>query len=524
MDDFIIIGAGSAGAVLANRLSDSATVTLVEAGPADHRWDYRLHMPAALSHVLASRLYNWHFESAAEPGLDNRRLYCPRGKVLGGSSAINGMIFVRGHPADFDRWAKSYGLTDWDYASCLPYFKQSESVQFTASAVRGTGGLQPVTRAHQASPLVSAWLQAGNQAGHPTSADFNGESQEGIGMFDRSLVNGTRQSTSRSYLDPVADRQALTILKSARVTRILFDNGHARGIEYVANGSVQRRYGGEIIVSAGAIGSPHLLMLSGIGPREMLSTRNIPIVHNLPGVGQNLQDHLEIYVQYACLQPVSLYPALQWYRMPGIGLQWLLARSGIGASNHFESGAFLKSSSAAGYPDLQYHFLPVAMNYDGKSHHKGHGFQFHVGPMKPTSRGSISLRSSNPAEHPVIQFNYNTTPEDRRVMREGIRLGHEIIEQPAFDPFRGERIRPAALDDASLDAFVRSHAESAYHPCGTCRMGVDDNAVVNDAGQVRGTTGLRVVDASIMPEITNGNLNAPVIMMAEKIAAAMLSG
>ena len=519
MEDFIVIGAGSAGAVMASRLSHDASVTLIEAGPTDRWWDPRIHMPAALSLVLSSRWYNWHYHSEPEPGLDGRRLYCPRGRVMGGSSSINGMIFVRGHPDDFNRWASEYGLEDWRYEDCLPWFRKMENVQFAASDSRGTDGPLRVSRIERPSALVDAWLKAGEQAGFPLSHDFNGESQEGVGLFDRSIFRGRHQSSARAYLDKPPGR--LSIRTNAMVTRILIEQGRATGIEYIVNGRRHRLHAGEVIVCAGAISSPQLLMLSGIGPRRHLESLNIHTVHHLPGVGQNLQDHLEIYVQYRCLEPVSLYPATRWYRMPDIGLRWLLAGSGIGASNHFEAGAFLRSGTSATWPDLQYHFLPVAMDYEGKSQFQGHGFQFHVGPMKPVSRGNINLRSADPRDHPVVRFNYNTASEDREVMRRGIRTGMNIISQSAFDTFRGERIQPAGEDDATIDAFIRQHAESAYHPCGTCRMGHDDLAVVDSKGQVHGLSGLRIVDASIMPEITNGNLNAPVIMMAEKISAGI---
>jgi choline dehydrogenase len=522
MEDFIVIGAGSAGSVLANRLSTDARVTLLEAGPVDHRWDYRLHMPAALSHVLASKWYNWDYYSEPEPGLDDRRLYCPRGKVLGGSSSINGMIFVRGNHGDFDRWASEYGLDDWDFDACLPFFKKSESIQFEGDEFRGHEGPLPLTRCDEKSPLVNAWLGAGVEAGHRLSDDFNGRNQEGVGLFDRSVYRGMRQNTSRTYLDPARNRGNLSVVNTTLVTRIIVEHGRATGVEILRGGHREILKAGEIILCAGAINSPHLLMLSGIGPQSELQEKNIEVINHLPGVGQNLQDHLEIYVQYECKQPVSLYPFSRWYRMPDIGLMWLLLKKGVAASNQFEAGAFLKSRPELAYPDLQYHFLPIAMDYDGKSQVKGHGFQFHVGPMKPTSRGEIRLRSANPADAPVIRFNYNTTDEDREVMRQGIRLGHEIVSQPAFEEFTGHQIQSYGQTDESLDRFISRRAESAYHPSGTCRMSNDDSAVVNNRGQVHGVQCLRIVDASIMPEITNGNLNAPVIMMAEKISADIL--
>ena len=524
MYDYIIVGAGSAGAVLANRLSENHNVLLLEAGGRDWPFDFRLHMPAALSEVLASSRYNWHYWTSPEPGLDHRSLFCPRGRVLGGSSSINGMIFVRGHPEDFNRWAAMPGLSSWTYEQCLPYFKQSETALFGDSLYRGFSGPLKISRGNLDSPLAQAWLQAGQEAGFPLTPDFNGASQEGVGPFDRTISDGSRQSTARAYLHPVLSREQLTVRTSVLVSRLISRAGRVTGVELQAGGRLTRLHASkEVILCAGAINSPQLLMLSGIGDADELAKLGIQPVLNLPGVGRNLQDHLEVYVQYACQQPVSVYPATRWHTKPLVGLKWLLTRSGAGATNHFESGAFLRSGQAPGYPDLQFHFLPVAMDYDGKQAYRGHGFQVHVGPMKPTSRGSVTLRSGDPRDAPLLQFNYHSTEADRQVMRDGIRLVQEIVSRPAFSGLRGEMLRPlpGCSSDADLDAFVRAHGESAYHPSGTCRMGTDDQAVVDQQGRVHGLSGLRVVDASIMPEVTNGNLNAPVIMMAEKIAAGM---
>lgn len=522
--DYIIIGSGSAGGVLAHRLSELASVAVIEAGPHDHAWDYRIHMPAALSHVLSNDTYNWYYHSEPEPELNDRRMYCPRGRVLGGSSSINGMIFVRGNRGDFDRWAQDPALSDWRYEKCLPYFMKSETRPHGDPQYHGEEGPMAIARGHASGPLHEAWLAAGEEAGYRRSSDFNGADQEGVGIFDCSVRRGRRLSTARAYLHPAIARGNIDVVKRALVTRILFEGKRATGIEYVQGGRRKTLHAGvEVIVAAGAINSPQLLMLSGIGDAEHLRANNIPVVCELPGVGQNLQDHLEIYVQYSCKQPVSIYPSLKWYRQPFVGLQWYLTQTGAGATNHFETGGFLKSDPSLDYPDLQFHFLPIAMNYDGTERHDGHGFQVHVGPMKPTSRGSVRLRDGDPSSPPVIRFNYNSTQQDRDVMRRGISIAREIVSQPAFNGLRDAELRPGSDDEAVMDAFVRAHSESAYHPSCTCKMGSDDMAVVDGAGRVHGIDGLRVCDASIMPEITNGNLNAPVIMMAEKIADAIVA-
>jgi len=523
--DFVIIGAGSAGCVLANRLSEHSKVTLIEAGPADHQWDFRLHMPAALSMVLANDRYNWFYHSEPEPGLNNRKTYCPRGRVLGGSSSINGMVYIRGNPGDFEQWAGNPGLENWRYEDCLPFFKKAETCSHGDSQFRGRDGPIHIRRADADNPLFKAWLKAGPQAGFLSTEDINGEQQEGFGVFDQTIRSGKRFSAAQGYLQPISNRGNLSILKKSHVTRIVIENHLAAGVEFLSSGQLQTiRARREVILCGGAINSPQLLMLSGIGDGATLTGLGIPVISDLPGVGQNLQDHLEIYVQYECRQPVSIYPAVKWYNKPLIGLQWYLTNSGPGATNHFEAGAFLRSNDRAAYPDLQFHFLPVAMDYDGKQKFEGHGFQAHVGPMKPTSRGSVTLQSRDPTMPPRILFNYNTTPEDQDVMRKGIRLVREIISQGAFNPYRGKEIRPGpeCSTDKALNEFICQKSESAYHPSCSCKMGEDNLAVVDTTARVHGVDSLRVVDASVFPAITNGNLNAPVIMLAEKISDAIL--
>jgi choline dehydrogenase len=527
--DYIVVGAGSAGCVMANRLAEHHSVLLLEAGTQAWRWDFRLHMPAALSEVLATDRYNWFYHSEPEPHLNQRRMYCPRGKVLGGSSAINGMIFVRGHRLDYQRWAENAGLAGWSYQDCLPFFKKSETVAGQDLDYRGDSGPLNITRGDVSNPLYQAWLTAGVEMGQNRTDDFNGVQQEGFGLFDRTIFKGMRQSTAVAYLRSAKissqECQAgLTIMTRSVVQEILFDQDQAVGVKIKRQGElVQARARKEVLLCGGAINSPQLLMLSGIGQADELRSQSIDCRVELPGVGKNLQDHLEVYVQYSLKKPVSLYPVSKWYRKPWVGLQWYLNQSGPAASNHFHTGAFLRSGLDQGYPDLQFHFLPIAMDYDGKNQFQGHGLQVHVGPMKPTSRGSVSLRSDNPQDSPYIRFNYHATEQDREVMYRGIRQARDIMAQPAFAPYVDREIRPGpGLDN--LDAFVREFAESAYHPSGSCRMGDDAMAVVDASGRVRGVSGLRVVDASIMPEITNGNLNAVVIMMAEKISHEILNG
>jgi choline dehydrogenase len=512
--------------VLANRLSADATnrVLLLEAGPVDHRWDFRIHMPAALSYPLTSRDYNWWYESEPEPRMHGRRVYHPRGKVLGGSSCINGMIYIRGNPLNFEAWAARPGLGNWSYAHCLPYFRRLEHCLKGGDAWRGADGPLYLTKPACDNPLFDAFFEAVQQAGYPLTDDVNGYRQEGFACFEATIFRGRRWNAARAYLHPVRDRQNLTVLCEARASKILIDHNRACVVEFRKDGHKQHAEGGEIILSGGAFNSPQLLQLSGVGPADHLRELSIPVTHELPGVGDNLQDHLEVYIQYACKQPVSLYPQLSRWRKPLIGLDWLLRRKGPGASNHFEAGGFIRSNESVEFPNLQYHFLPVAIRYNGEALHSGHGYQVHVGPMSSDARGSVRLVSRDPLAPPRLRFNYLSTEKDRREWVEAIRRTRDIMTQPAFDPYRGAEVAPGAStasDDEILD-FVARDGESAYHPSGTCRMGTDADAVVDPELRVRGIDGLRVVDASVMPTITNGNLNAPVLMIAEKAADLIL--
>jgi choline dehydrogenase len=522
--DYVVVGAGSAGCVLANRLSEDADarVLLLEAGPVDHPWAWQLHMPAALAYPLKSQRYNWAYWSEPEPHMDGRRIYCPRGRVLGGSSSINGMAYVRGHARDYDRWAQT-GLPGWDYAHVLPYFKRAETRERGADDYRGGDGPLHVATGACRNPLYQAFIEAGRQAGYPLSADMNGYQQEGLAPMDMTVRGGRRSSAARAYLDPARRRPNLTVRTGALVRRVRCEGGRAVGVEYAkGRHAVSVRAEREVILAGGAINSPQLLMLSGIGDADELDRFEIPRVAHLPGVGRNLQDHLEIYVQHACTRPISLYAAQRPWQKARIGLEWILLKRGLGATSHFEAGAFIRSRAGIEHPDLQYHFLPIAVNYDGSNPQKTHGFQAHVGPMRPTSAGRVSLRSADRREPPSILFNYMATEGDRQEMRAAVRLTREIFAQRAFDPYLGPELAPGAeVDtDAEIDAFVRARAESAYHPCGTCKMGPDSDssAVVDGACRVHGIEGLRVVDASVMPSITSGNLNAPTIMLAEKAA------
>ena len=527
--DYVIVGAGSAGCVLASRLTEEPDirVLLLEAGPVDHAYAWQLHMPAALAYPLANDRYNWAYRGEPEPHMDGRRMYCPRGRVLGGSSSINGMAYVRGHARDYDRWAQG-GLRGWDYAHVLPYFKRAESREAGGDLYRGDRGPLHVATGACANPLYRAFIEAGQQAGYPFTADMNGFQQEGFGAMDMTTWRGRRWSTASAYLRPAMSRPNLGVRTRALSTRVLLDGRRAIGVEYAHDGRrTEVRAEREVILAGGAINSPQLLMLSGIGEAEELSGYGIPVVADLPGVGKNLQDHLEIYVQHVCTQPISLYAALKPWNQARIGLEWIFLKRGLGASSHFEAGAFIRSRAGLEHPDLQYHFLPIAMNYDGSNPADTHGFQAHVGPMRPTSAGRIRLRSADPKEPPSILFNYMATESDREEMRAGVRLTREIFSQGAFDPYRGPELSPGpeVQSDAEIDAFVRQKAESAYHPSGTCKMGTesDSTAVVDGECRVYGVERLRVVDASIMPSIVSGNLNAPVIMLAEK-AADMIRG
>lgn len=524
--DYIIIGAGSAGNTLATRLTEDAdtSVLLLEAGGPDYRLDFRTQMPAALAFPLQGTRYNWAYKTDPEPHMNNRRMDCGRGKGLGGSSLINGMCYIRGNALDYDNWASMPGLEDWSYLDCLPYFRKAETRDIGPNDYHGGDGPVSVTTPKAGNNILfQAMVEAGVQAGYPKTDDLNGYQQEGFGPMDRTVTpQGRRASTARGYLDQAKGRPNLTIMTHAVTDRVLFEGKRAVGVKYL-RGSAQAttaRARREVLLCGGAIASPQVLQRSGVGPAPLLKKLGIEVVHDLPGVGQNLQDHLEMYLQFECKQPVSLYPALKWWNQPAIGAQWLFGGTGIGASNQFEAGGFIRSREEFEWPNIQFHFLPVAVSYNGSNAHDGHSFQAHVGSMRSPSRGRIEIRSTDPKVDPSILFNYMAYEQDWQEFRDGIRLTREIINQPALDPFRGKELSPGveAQSDAELDAFVREHAETAYHPSCSCKMGTDDMAVVDGQGRVHGVEGLRVVDASIMPQIITGNLNATTIMIAEKIA------
>ncbi|GFD66881.1 choline dehydrogenase [Alteromonas sp. KUL106] len=523
--DYIIVGAGSAGCVLANRLSEDPAhnVLLLETGGSDK--SIFIKMPTALSIPMNTDKYAWQFNTEKEPYLNNREMHCPRGKVLGGSSSINGMVYVRGHAKDFDEW-ESHGAQGWNYQACLPYFQKAETWYKGNDAYRGGNGELGVNNGNEMkNPLYKAFIKAGEQAGYDITSDYNGKQQEGFGPMHMTVKNGVRSSASREYLDPVKSRKNLTIVTGALVTKVVLEDKVAKGVEYVVNGKTNTaNTSNEVILSAGSIGSPHILQLSGIGDKAILEKAGIETKHHLPGVGQNLQDHLEFYFQYKCKQPITLNRKLGLISKGLIGARWLFTRSGLGATNHFESCAFIRSKAEVEWPDIQYHFLPAAIRYDGKSAFDGDGFQVHVGHNKPKSRGSVTIQSADPTVPPKILFNYLQHQDDIEGFRACVKLTREIIAQPAFDDFRDGEIQPGEhiQTDEEIDAFVREAVESAYHPSCSCKMGEDEMAVVDSQTNVRGIEGLRVVDSSIFPTIPNGNLNAPTIMVAEKAADMIL--
>ncbi|KAB2717568.1 choline dehydrogenase [Brucella intermedia] len=523
--DFVIIGSGSAGSAMAYRLSEDGrySVIVIEYGVPDV--GPLIQMPAALSFPMNMETYDWGFSTEPEPHIGGRSLVTPRGKVLGGSSSINGMVYVRGHARDYDHWSES-GARGWAYADVLPYFKRMENSSGGQEGWRGTSGPLYIQRGKRDNPLFHAFVEAGHQAGFEVTEDYNGEKQEGFGPMEQTIHNGRRWSAANAYLKPALKRPNVRLVKGL-ARKIVLEGKRAVGVEIEAGRTFSTvRARREVIIAASSINSPKLLMLSGIGPAAHLKDHGIEVVADRPGVGQNLQDHLEVYIQQECTQPITLYSKLNLFSKARIGAEWLFFKTGDGATNHFESAAFVRSKAGVEYPDIQYHFLPVAIRYDGKAAAQSHGFQAHVGPMRSKSRGSVTLRSANPREKPVIKFNYMSHEDDWADFRHCVRLTREIFGQAAFDPYRGAEIQPGAQvqSDDEIDNFIREHVESAFHPCGTCKMGaVDDPMAVVDAEcKVIGVEGLRVADSSIFPRITNGNLNGPSIMVGEKASDHIL--
>jgi choline dehydrogenase len=524
--DYVIVGAGSAGCVLANRLSEDgrATVLVLERGGSDA--SVFIRMPSALSIPMNMKRYNWGYESEPEPHLNGRRLNCPRGKVLGGSSSINGLVYIRGNALDFDNW-EAEGAAGWGYRHVLPYFRRAETRQAGADEYRGGDGPLHTRYGTLKNPLYAAFVEAAVQAGYPRTEDVNGYQQEGFGRMDMTVHRGQRCSAAAAYLRPAMSRRNLSVKTGVAVTRVVFEGRRASGVSYLEGReehvALARR---EVILAGGSINSPQVLKVSGVGPAEELQALGIGVVHDLPGVGENLQDHLEFYFQQACTQSITLYSVQGLLAKAAIGARWLLRHDGLGATNHFETCGFIRSRAGERYPDIQYHFLPIAVSYDGKSLASEHGIQAHVGPMRSKSRGHVRLASPDPLAAPRITFNYMSHEDDWRDMRACVRLTREIFAQAAFAPYRGREIQPGAdvVSDEAIDEFVREKVESAYHPCGTCRMGAADDprSVVTPDARVIGVDGLRVVDSSIIPEITNGNLNAPTIMIGEKAADMIL--
>ena len=524
--DFVIVGGGSAGSAMANRLSADPgnRVLVLEAGRPDYWWDVFIHMPAALAFPIGSRFYDWRYESEPEPFMGGRRIYHARGKVLGGSSSINGMIFQRGNPMDYERWAADPGMETWDYAHCLPYFKKMETCLAGADEFRGDDGPLVLERGPAENPLFAAFFEAVQQAGHALTDDVNGRKQEGFARFDRNVHRGRRLSAARAYLHPVMNRPNLDVVTRAMVTKVNFAGSRATGVDYRVGDRTERVTAGEVVLCGGAFNTPQLLQLSGVGNAEELRAVGVGVVHDLPGVGEHLQDHLEVYIQHASRLPVSIQPWMAMWRRPLVGLMWLF-RKGPGATNHFEAGGFLRSNDEVRWPNLMFHFLPIAIRYDGSSPAGGHGYQVHIGPMYSNSMGSVKIRSTDPEHKPALRFNYLSTEQDRREWVEAIRCARDIFAQPAFEPFDAGELSPGPRvesDEEILD-WVRRDGETALHPSCTARMGIDEMSVTDPRTmKVHGLEGLRVVDASAMRYVTNGNIYAPVMMLAEKAADLVL--